>query len=262
MIHIQALKCKYVPLAILLTAGAFAQTGTLMSTSVASYGPIAAPDSIAAAWGTNFTSQTAAATTIPLPTSLGGVQISIVDSVGAKFSSASLFMASPGQINYQVPATAAVGKATVTVTSSAGTFQGPLLLSNVAPGIFTASADGKGVPAAQVFRVSGGQTSYQPTFMMGQSGYVPAPINLSPSTDSIYLVLYGSGIRRHSGNPVEATINGVKVPVIYAAAQNQYPGLDQVNLGPLPQSLAGQGTVNLQLTVDGSPANTVQVAFQ
>ena len=44
-----------------------------------------------------------------------------------------------------------------------------------------------------------------------------------------------------------------------AAAQGESPGLDQVNIGPLPRSLAGRGELDIVLTVDGRAANTVTV---
>ena len=52
------------------------------------------------------------------------------------------------------------------------------------------------------------------------------------------------------------------MPVLYAGAQATFAGLDQVNIGPLPASLAGKGTVNLVLTVESQTANTVEVAFK
>ena len=47
-----------------------------------------------------------------------------------------------------------------------------------------------------------------------------------------------------------------------ASAQSQFPGLDQVNVGPLPQTLAGKGNCNVVLTVDSMTANTVTVNIQ
>jgi len=61
---------------------------------------------------------------------------------------------------------------------------------------------------------------------------------------------------------VTAAIGGVSVPVLYAGAQGTLAGLDQINLGPLPQSLSGQSSVNLVITVDGMTANTVILSFQ
>jgi len=56
------------------------------------------------------------------------------------------------------------------------------------------------------------------------------------------------------------TVNGVNVPVLYAG-NGGYPGIDQINV-MLPASLAGSGTVALQLTASGIAANTLQVAIQ
>ena len=49
------------------------------------------------------------------------------------------------------------------------------------------------------------------------------------------------------------------MPVLGAVAQGQFEGLDQVNIGPLPRSLAGSGLVNIELTIDTVPANIVTV---
>ena len=47
-----------------------------------------------------------------------------------------------------------------------------------------------------------------------------------------------------------------------AAAPAEFIGLDQVNIGPLPRSLAGRGEVGVVLTVDGRTANMVMVNIQ
>ena len=56
-------------------------------------------------------------------------------------------------------------------------------------------------------------------------------------------------------------IGGVDAQVQYAGAQGSFPGLDQVNV-QVPPSMAGRGEVDVVLTVDAQPANTVKVAFQ
>jgi uncharacterized protein (TIGR03437 family) len=43
---------------------------------------------------------------------------------------------------------------------------------------------------------------------------------------------------------------------LYAGAQGSFAGLDQVNVR-LARSLVGRGEVDVSLTVDGKPANTV-----
>jgi uncharacterized protein (TIGR03437 family) len=48
----------------------------------------------------------------------------------------------------------------------------------------------------------------------------------------------------------------------YAGVQPIYSGMDQINLGPLAQSLAGAGQVNIDITADGQSANRVTTAIQ
>jgi uncharacterized protein (TIGR03437 family) len=239
------------------------QTPVVTSVSAADYQAIVAPNSIVSGWGTNL-----AATTTPgtitngsLPTTLSNVQLTLVDNSKAT-STPTLYMVSPTQINYVLPAGTALGAATLTVKSQGNTVaQGPVLVSNVAPALFTFSATGMGVPAAQVITLTpNGQLSYGSPVQSGSSTFAPSPIVIG--SNQVYLALYGTGFRQHSLNPVIVTINGISVPVTYAGAQSQFPGLDQIDVGPLPTSLAGAGTVNLIVKVDGAPANTVQVAFQ
>jgi uncharacterized protein (TIGR03437 family) len=244
------------------TSGASSQN-IFTSVSAGNWLPIVAPNSIAAGFGTGFTTTTSAATSLPLSTNLGGITVTITDSAGTK-ATAPLFMVSAGQINYLVPANLATGTATVSVSTAGSTYTGTLQIANIAPAIFTADNSGSGPPAAQVVRSSNGVNSFDPApFAVGTSGTpaTPVAINLSPSTDHLYLMLYGTGIQRHAG-AVTATIGGVSVPVTYAGAQGTLAGLDQINIGPLPQSLAGQSSVNLVITVDGVTANTVTLSFQ
>ena len=111
-----------------------------------------APESIVAAFGTGMGTGTQAAATVPLPTVLQGVSVKVTDSLGAE-RNASLFFVSPGQINFLVPVGTAQGLATINVYEGAtlvGT--GTQMVAAIAPGLFTASADGRGVPAAILFR--------------------------------------------------------------------------------------------------------------
>jgi uncharacterized protein (TIGR03437 family) len=55
---------------------------------------------------------------------------------------------------------------------------------------------------------------------------------------------------------VSVSIGGQTATVLDAGAQGTYAGLDQVNV-MIPQNLAGAGSVNLVMLVDGRAANTV-----
>jgi uncharacterized protein (TIGR03437 family) len=135
----------------------------------------------------------------------------------------------------------------------------------VAPGLFAANANGKGVAAAVALRVrpDGSQTSQ----LIFECGSVPGsclsvPIDLGPATDQVYLLLFGSGIRGRSAlSQAALTIGGVASEILYTGAQGQFVGLDQVNVR-LPRSLAGRGELDISLTVDGRPANTVTVRIR
>ncbi len=238
---------------------------TVTTVSAGNWGPIVAPNSLAAAFGSNLSTQTYAALLQPLPTQLDGVDIQITDSNKAS-NLGGLLMAPAGQINFLVPVGAAIGAGTVTaVTSSGAQLIGNILISNVAPAIFSANENGMGAAVGEVFGFpASGDVSYGFTFTGGTNRYSTLPFSLSPSSTQTYLTLFGTGIRNHSPNPVEATVGGTKVPVTYAGPVAGFAGLDQVNIGPLPQSLAGtgRGDIPVSVIVDGVPANTVTVNIE
>jgi uncharacterized repeat protein (TIGR01451 family) len=206
-----------------------------------------------------------AAGALPLTTSLNGVTVNIVDSAGTgRLAMLYGVFASAGQINLIVPAGTAAGWAAVVITlPGGGTITTVINIAGSAAGIFTANMTGQGPYAGQVIYAhpDGSQTVANAAKLNpGSNTFNANPINLGTTTDQVYLVLYGTGIR-HAAS-LTATLNGVSVPVVYFGAQGAYPGLDQINLGPLPASLAGAGLVNLVITVDGQVANTVTVSFQ
>jgi uncharacterized protein (TIGR03437 family) len=136
-----------------------------------------------------------------------------------------------------------------------------MLVESVAPGLFSANANGKGAAAAMALHAkSDGTQSSEPVFQCaaGSAGCTTAPIALGGSGGQVYLLLFGSGMRNAS-QKATATVGGVPVPVSGPVAQGQYAGLDQVNMGPLPTSLAGKGEIEVALTVDGRVANRVTV---
>ncbi len=209
-----------------------------------------AVDSILSAFGTGLAGGTAQATSVPLPTTLGGVTIEVKDSTGVT-QQAPLFYVSPGQINYAIPGGTATGTATITIHSTTGDFVVQQDLAAVAPGIF--GANGWGVGQA-VQTVNGAQQSME----IYQNGAAQA-INVSGG--ETFLVLYGTGIRNHT-SAVTATVgSATDLPVAYAGAQGTYVGEDQINM-QLPASLAGAGTVNVTLTVDGQTSNAVKIQVQ
>lgn len=218
-----------------------------------------APNSIVSAYGANLTNVTATATP-PLSTDLDGTTVTVTDSAGMS-RAAYLFYVSPAQINYEVPDGSAAGQATVTIKAPNGSMQSAnIQIGTVSPGVFQLNSSG--LAAALVLRViSGVQQPLEQVYQLNASNsVVPLPIDLGTSANQIYLEIYGTGIR--NAKNVAATVGGINVPVLFAGAAPVYAGLDQVNIGPLPRALAGQGSVNIVLTANGLAANTVNVSIK
>ena len=78
--------------------------------------------------------------------------------------------------------------------------------------------------------------------------------------DQLYLLLFGTGLR--GGGTYAVTIGGVPVAIYGAAPRSEFAGLDQVNVGPLPSSLAGRGEQTIILKVDEKAANPIKVSVQ
>lgn len=239
---------------------------TLTAVSAASFvGNNVAPDSIVAAFGKNLGTSTQAATTTPLPTALADLRLRLKDSAGAE-RDAPLFFVSPTQINFLVPNNAAAGLATLTLADAGGTVASSTLnISNVAPSLFSADASGKGLAAAVVLRVraNGAQTTEAiARWEATQNRFVAVPIDLSAENEQVYLILFGTGFRYHSGlSNVRVQLGGVETSVLYAGAQGDFTGLDQLNIA-LPRNLAGRGEIQIALTVDGQLANNLQLQIK
>ena len=167
---------------------------------------------------------------------------------------ADLLYASPTQINFLLPSNTDAGTGTVEVKVGGIIIgKGNVTVSNVAPAFFTATADGKGVPAG--YSTFDGKTM---ALLFNTNG-TARPIDPGTSQRPNYLVLFGTGFRKRSSlNNVQVRIGGILCQVDYAGGQPQYTGLDQLNL-MVPPGARGSGEVNLLLTVDGKPANTVRV---
>jgi uncharacterized protein (TIGR03437 family) len=206
-----------------------------------------AAECIMSVYGVNLASVTAAATTVPLPTWLNGNSVTVTDSAGVA-RPAPLYFVSPGQVNFEIPSGTATGTATVTFQNQNGTIQSTTIsIGGVSPGIFP--LNGSGLVAAWALPV-----------MVVSGSVVPLPVSLGPSTEQVYLEIFGTGFR--NAKNITATVGGLSVPVLGWAATSQFVGEDQVNIGPLPPSLAGKGGVNIVITADGQACNTVNVTIQ
>ena len=182
-------------------------------------------------------------------TDLEGAKLVLVDGKGRSYDAA-VFFSSAGQINFQIPEKMPLGGAVLRVVRDGNTRAGSgLVISVVEPGLFTAGADGRGLAAGLAVVVDkDGSRRIQ---------FLTAPIAI-PAEGIVVLSLFGTGMR---GTKVSATVKGLAADVLYAGAQMEFAGLDQVNV-QLPAGVSGAGEVDVELTVDGKKANVVRVAIQ
>ncbi len=224
-----------------------------------------ASEQIVAAFGIGLATATRAATDLPLPTEIVGTTVRVRDSLGAS-RLAPLFFVAPGQINYQIPPGSAAGAATVTITSGDGGVSiGTVNITDVAPGIFSASASGQGVAAAIVLRAKADGTQVfeaVASFDSTLNRFVPIPIDLGPEGEQVFLLLFGTGLRGHGGLPtVNVKMGGVDAETLFLGPQGTFVGLDQGNVR-IPRSLIGRGEIDLTVTTGSKAANTVRVAIK
>lgn len=237
--------------------------GTLTAASAASYAAGAlAPETIGTLFGTGLATGSASAATVPLPTTLGGVEVQVRDSAGSTIS-APLFYVSPTQINFQQPAGLTSGSATILVRLNGNIVaQGTTVVETTSPGLFSANSNGQGVATAVVLRIKAdGTQTVEPVLQYNSATnkFDSVAIGVSDPLDQVFLIAFGTGFRnRTSLSAVSATIAGSSAAVSFAGAQGTLVGLDQANIR-IPSSLAGRGEVNVILTVDGKTSNAVTI---
>ncbi|MGH9769875.1 MAG: hypothetical protein ACREAB_20825 [Blastocatellia bacterium] len=224
-------------------ARAFTRTGTagrLAAVSAASYISSLAPEAITAAFGANFATGLAVATSLPLPTTLNGTSVRVNGAL------APLFFVSPQQVNFLVPAATMTGNVVIEITSGDGALaRSSSPITSIAPGLFTANASGAGAPAAIATKDG---VNFYPA-----AGADGAPLPLDAGD---YLILFGTGFRRAAKETVKITIGGKEAPALFVGAQGALAGLDQLNT-QLPIGISG--VVDVVLTINGRTANTVKV---
>lgn|GEM_PF-5508548 len=254
----------------LFCASLAGQTQEVTVVSVASFAadfPVA-PESIAAAFGASLTATTEAATENPLPTTLASTQVVLVDSAGTSHV-CQLFFASPGQINFLVPAEAALGTATISVGPPGGLMQtGTFEIASTGTGIFTVTE--LAWLSGFILRVDAdGTQTLLPVVEVRDGEIVPIPLQMSPGGDesaSFYLIIYGTGnlgsgdlgqVRTYIGLNRFVGSEQEVIPTLFNGRQGDFVGLGQTNAGPIPRDMEwfGGGDRAIALEVEGDFSN-------
>jgi uncharacterized protein (TIGR03437 family) len=234
----------------------------MTSVSAASYERRLASESLAAAFGPELSTFTEFASAENERT-LANRTILIKDLRGVE-KTASLIFVSPEQINYVVPAGLSEGTATIRLIGADGTSIKAefATIRNLAPAVFSANSDGRGIAAAYVVRVGPGNVqTLEPVtrYDEAEGKFVAVPIDVSKEDESVFLVLFGTAWRNGASlSTTTVTIGGVASQVEYAGRQPNIEGLDQINTRLSP-ALAGKGDVIVEVRVSGLLANPVHV---
>jgi uncharacterized protein (TIGR03437 family) len=223
-----------------------------------------ASEEMATAFGFNQAVEAKVATTLPLDITLGGTTLTITDSAGV-VRAGQLFYVSPTQVNFVTPADMAPGPGILEITNAQGQKGSmPVTIETAAPGLFSADQNGKGTAAAvvQLYAADGTISTSLAANCDGTGPCSPIAIDVANATDQVFLSLYGTGIRGASKTgTVSVAIGGIPVDVLFAGAQPQFPGLDQVNV-KLSPAFAGKGDVAVTVTVDGHASNSVSIRIR
>jgi uncharacterized protein (TIGR03437 family) len=247
-------------------APAITSGGVLNGASFAS-GQQVTPGSLISIFGTNLASNVAAADTIPLSTSLGGVSVQFVN--GNTTLPAPLLFVQAGQVNAQIPWELVPNGTTATVNvivnnNGVASAPEPVQVGPASPGVFAAN----GLAVAVNF--SDGTLAWPTNAVPGLATH--------PAKAGDVLIIYATGMGAVDTTPADGdngganlrtnlvtpqvTIGGVSAQVIFSGLSPQFVGVNQVNV--IVPNVAAGNSLPLQIQSNGitSPATTTMAVGQ
>jgi uncharacterized protein (TIGR03437 family) len=164
-----------------------------------------------------------------------------------------IFLATPFQINAQVPVATAVGNTTLQVNSPYGSAVQTVPIQATAPGIFIVGTASDGVSSLGA--------------VVNQNGTLNGPA--SPATRGSTITIYGTGLGATSMKSglsyttatTTAALSGAALPVQFSGLTPGFVGLYQINLTIPPTTPPGL-LLPLSIQAGTVASNTVVVAVQ
>jgi uncharacterized protein (TIGR03437 family) len=215
--------------------------------NAASFASQISPGALATVFGSNFALRNASANA-PLPTSLGGVSVSV------NGQSAPLLYVTPTQVNFQVPWETALGTASVTVNVNGGASNSiTVSVLGAAPGLFSTSS-GHAVVQNSDFTLNdpGNPAKVGSTIVayLSGSGPVDTPVADGGATPIGPLV--------SATSQSSATIGSSPAQVAFAGLAPGFVGLVQVNI-VVPADLQ-TGDYPLAITIGNETSNPAPIS--
>jgi uncharacterized protein (TIGR03437 family) len=218
-----------------------------------------APGTLVAIFGSNLTTQAAAAGALPLPTQLNDTEILMGG------TSMPLLYAYPNQVGAMVPFDVAANASQQVIVRRGSTYSVPesVFVSHADPGAFTTDATGKGSAIVAGVNADG-------------SSFIVSPS--APAALGGVIVIYCTGLGAvqttlEAGDPtplsplaqttdtVTATIGGAQAQVLFSGLVPGFSGLYQVN-AIVPGNAPTGDAVPLILTAGGAPGPSVNIAVK
>lgn len=188
------------------------------------------------------------------PYHLGGVSIRVTDSKGVARLAHMLYAGGGWQIiSFMVPPASALGPADVTIVRDDGsTTTGRIVVTDVAPGLWTTNAESRGGVVGKVTQ------HFRDGRVRVSDAAKPIPLAANVRTT---VRMPGTGFRYvHSRSSVQVTIGGKPAKVVSFGPDTGTPYDDQLTV-EIPNELKDAGDVDVWFTVDGVLSNVVRLNF-
>jgi uncharacterized protein (TIGR03437 family) len=191
------------------------------------------------------------ASSVPLPTELGGVRV-LVNNVAAP-----LVAVAPDAVSFVVPKDTPSGRVDVRVVRAAETLAaGVADVLPVSPGIFFVVGDtlaqGGVLNQSSEYAIQGSPAQ------RGQAIQIFATGQGSVDVDVADGAVPPAGTLARARGETKVYVSGFEAPVSFSGLSPQFPGLWQIN-ATMPNNAFLSGRVALVVTIDGVPSN--QVSF-
>jgi uncharacterized protein (TIGR03437 family) len=233
---------QYITIPVSLAVGVSATMKISGVSNAASFQPVFAPGELVSVFGTQLTSATATASSIPLPFVLQGASAT-VNGVSAPIWGV---YAGAGQMNLQIPYEVGAGPATLAINNNGQIATYPIHIDVAAPGLF-GIWDATGLPAT-----TAKQGQVLVAYITGDGDtnvYVPSGNTASSTTPPSRLP--------QARLPLSVTVGGVPATVAFEGIPSGFVGVTQINFtvpavptGPQPVIVTVGGVSTQAATVN------------